>query len=107
MRKFAALRLKSQPQKVSLNRPQIRLQSQQFDKLLLFVVFILSLFGLLMVYDSSQVEAFNDFGNKYHFFKQQVVWMILGYLGLGFFSIVNYHQLKKIALPFFLLSVIL
>jgi cell division protein FtsW len=80
---------------------------RKVDYGLLVSVILLTLFGLVMVYDSSVVQAFQDFGDKYYYIKQQLIWVVLGLGGLGFFSILDYHFLKKIALPFFIGAVLL
>ena len=68
---------------------------------------ILVLLGLIMVYDASVVHAFKDFGDKYFYIKQQSLWVVLGFLCLFFFSKFNYHYLKILSLPMFLVSVLM
>lgn len=82
-------------------------QRHQVDIRFLGAVVFLCLFGLLMVYDASQVEAFRDFGDKYYFIRQQIIWVTLGFIALTFFSFFDYHHLKRFATPFFLISFIL
>ncbi len=88
------------------------LRQQLFSKtptdirLLILVIFI-SLFGLLMVYNVSQFEAYQSFQDKYYFIKQQSLSCLLGFISLGFFSFLDYRLLKKISLLFFIFSVIL
>jgi cell division protein FtsW (lipid II flippase) len=53
---------------------------------LLVVIIGLTMFGLLMVYDSSIASALQNFGDKYYFIKQQVIWVILGLAGMVFMS---------------------
>lgn len=91
----------------SFKTAQVFSQDRRTDFSLLAAVVCLSVFGLLMVYNASQFEAFQDLGDKYYFIKQQLVWVALGFLSLGFFSLFDYHRLEKIATPFFLFSVIL
>lgn len=90
--------------KPSYQKPQVFAQSGKGDLLTLGVVILLTLFGLLMVYDASQFEAFREYGNKYYFFRSQLVWVALGFLSLSFFSFFDYHRLAKIALPLFVFS---
>lgn len=104
--KFLNSLSKSKPKK-QFQSPRVLSQVHSQDFILLGVVVFLSLFGLLMVYDSSQVEAFADFGDKYHFAKQQVMWVILGFSSMTFFSFFDYHRLQKIALPLLLFSFLL
>ncbi len=82
-------------------------KKRSFDRGLFITVCILTLFGLIMVYDSSTVQAFQDFGDKYFYIKQQLIWVVLGFGALGFFSILDYHHLHKIALPFFAFALLL
>jgi len=56
---------------------------------------ILLFFGLVMVYDSSVVTAASVFGGKYHFALQQAVWIVLGFLAFGFFSMIDYSRLDN------------
>ncbi len=79
--------------------PRTTSQNRKLDFTLLGTVILLVTFGLLMVYDASQFEAFRDLGDKYYFFKSQVMWVILGFLSLGFFSFFDYHRLQRFALP--------
>jgi len=37
----------------------------------------LALFGLLAIYDASVVEAYRQFGDKFHFVKQQAQWLLI------------------------------
>lgn len=39
---------------------------------------ILGLFGLLAIFDASVVEAYKQFGDKFHFVKQQAAWLGVG-----------------------------
>jgi len=77
---------------------------KRFDVLLFGVVTILTLFGLLMIYDASSVIAFNLFGDKYHFIKDQIVWVILGFCMLYLCSLIDYHKLFNLALPLLLVA---
>lgn len=81
--------------------------SQLIDYQLLFCVAGLLVFGLIMVYDAAVVQAFKDFGDKYYYIKQQLIWMVLGIITLIFFSFFNYQFLRKLALPMFIFSLIL
>jgi cell division protein FtsW len=79
-------------------------KQKHVDLGLLFVVSILVIFGLVMVYDSSVVQAFKDWNNKYYYIRQQLIWVLLGGGALFFFSKFNFQHLKKIALPFLILA---
>lgn len=95
-----------------IHRPRTlrhRLQDiqQKYDLALLGVVLALVVVGLIMVYDSSVIQAFNNYGDKYHYIKQQLIWIVLGFISLGFFSRFDYHHLKRLAVPVFWFSILL
>ncbi len=74
------------------------------DFILLFVVTALTLFGLLMIYDASSVIAFNLFRDRYHFIKEQLIWVTLGFAAMVFFARIDYHKLFNLALPLLIVA---
>ena len=78
-----------------------------FDLKLLFITVLLVIFGLVMVYDASVIQAFKDYGDNYAYIRQQLIWTVLGFGALFFFSAFNYQHLRIIALPFLIFSLIL
>lgn len=79
---------------------------RKIDTLLLGIVIFLSLFGLLMIYDASSVRAFIDYEDKYHFLRDQCIWVVLGIIILTFFSIFDYHRLYYLALPLLIIALV-
>jgi len=77
------------------------------DRQLLILPLALSLFGLFMIFDASSAAAWRDFGDRFYYVKHQALWLLLGWVFFAFFSWVNLFWLKKIALPAFLVSLIL
>lgn len=82
----------------------LKLQRKTFDLTLLGVTLALVLFGLLMVYDASSVQALKDFKDSYYYIRQQLVWVGLGISSMFFFAYFPYQKLKKLALPFLLVG---
>lgn len=80
---------------------------KRFDFLLAGVVTVLTGFGLLMIFNSSSVIAYELFGDKYQYFKDQIIWVIIGYLALFFFYYFDYRKLYNLALPLLILSLVL
>lgn len=80
---------------------------KRIDISLVFSIILLTLFGLFMIYDVSSFVAFRDFGDKYHYVKDQLFWVGLGFAGLLFFSRFNYHKLHFLALPILSVALIL
>ncbi len=94
-------RIKSSPGK-NFKKKTFRLDFQ-----LLACVGALLIFGLIMVYDAAVVQAFKDYGDKYYYIKQQLIWMGLGVFVLFFSTFINYQFLRKLSLPLLVLSLLL
>lgn len=75
--------------------------------LLLSTVIVLTLFGLFIIYDASSYSAFKDFGDKYHYIKDQLFWALIGVGGLTFFSFFDYRKLYSLSLPILVSSIVL
>lgn len=78
-----------------------------FDYGLFGIVVLFSLFGLVMIYNASSVEAMRDFADKYYYLKNQAVWFLIGLMALFFFSFFDYRRLEKIAPILFFLNILL
>lgn len=75
---------------------------------LIIVVFVLVIFGLVMVASASSVLSYERFGNSSHYFRHQFFFGILpGFVAWLVFSKINYHRLRKWAFPLLLVSLIL
>lgn len=92
---------------MKLFRANLQSQKQRADLALLLVVGALTIFGLMMVYDASVVQALKDFGDSYYYIRQQLIWVTLGILSLIFFMRFDYHKFKALSVPFLLVSFLL
>lgn len=80
---------------------------KRFDFLLLIAIVLLTSFGILMIYNASSVIAFRDFDDKYFYFKEQLMWMVLGYVGLTVFSFVHYKIYYNLAIPLLVTAIVM
>src|SRR3989338_2433449 len=80
---------------------------KNIDLTLLVSVVFLTFFGFFMIYEASSYVAFRDFGDKYHYVKDQFLWLILGFSGLIFFSYFDYRKLYNFALPILFIAIVL
>ena len=64
-------------------------------------------FGVLMVYDSSVVASLDLDWGQYHFVVLQLIWVGLGLIGGLILFFLDYHRLRKLALPLFLFTFLL
>lgn len=76
------------------------------DFLLLIIPVLLSLFGALMVYSASKYSAEISYGNKFYFFKKQLIGVSLGAVAMLFTANFNYMRLKKIRYPLLIISLV-
>lgn len=87
----------------------LKVRSLKFtgDRWLLILPLVLSIFGLFMIFDASAAAASRDFGDRFYYVKHQALWLLFGWMSFTFLSQVSLSWLKKMALPAFLVSLIL
>jgi len=73
------------------------------DRLLAGLIVVLSVFGVLMVYDSSVALALRDFSDQYYYIHEQLKWLIIGIAGFLVASRVPYKTWYALALPFLMI----
>ncbi len=69
------------------------------DKFLILGILIMSLFGVLMVYDSSVAIAIRDFSNQYYYVFEQLKWLFVGSVVFCICSVIQYKIWYQLALP--------
>ncbi len=78
------------------------------DGLLLGAVLFLTIFGLIVLYSTSAYNGQVRFhGDSAYYFKKQLFAMLLGLTGMYVISSIDYHVLKRLAVPAYLLSLLL
>jgi len=76
-------------------------------RILLTTIIILLLLGVIFVFDASVAEAFQQFGDKYYFAKQQIMWIGIGLSFLMFAAVFPLSLYKKFGGILFFCSLIL
>ena len=79
----------------------------KFDKVLFFTVIILSVFGLIMIYSASNIWAIYKFNDSFHYFKYQLVFLVIGIIIMIIMSKINYELYYKYSNILLLISFIL
>ena len=79
----------------------------KIDKILLYTVIVLSLFGIIMIYSSSSIWANYKFNDSFHYIKYQSFFFILGLFIMIFISKINYKFYYKNSNIILLISFIL
>ena len=78
------------------------------DFTLITVVFIIIIFGLVMLSSASSVIGYQKFGDANYYLKHQIIYGIfLGLIGMYIASRIDYHWWKKVSFPFLVICVIL
>ena len=80
---------------------------KKLDKTLLISITILSLFGLLMIYSSSNIWAEYKYNDPYKYLKSQSLFLILGFIIIYIVSKINYQIYNKYSNKLLIISLIL
>ena len=92
--------IKSSP--LSLKRQQRRISWP-----LAALSLLLTGLGVVMVYNASSVEAWREFGDKFHYVRSQLIWAAIGWGAALVVSRVDWRWLEKLALPVFVFNLCL
>lgn len=79
----------------------------KLNKLLLFDVIFLMLFGLLMIYSSSSIWSEYKFGNSFHYVLYQGIFIIISIILMIILSRIDYHVYYKLSTKLLITSIIL
>lgn len=77
------------------------------DLLILILTTALTVIGLIFVLSSSFIWANHRFNDPFYFFKRQLLFANIGFIGMIVISKINYKLYKKYATPFLIASFIL
>lgn len=85
----------------------LRASRHEPDKILVFTVGAIILFGLIMLTSASGGYSFLRYGDGYYFLKHQLLALAIGSGLYWFCSKMDYHQWRKISFVMLVLSVVL
>ncbi len=95
--KFTFWKMRKASDKGRIRQP--KLPTGSGDRWLLIGTIVLAAIGILMVYDSSVAIAIRDFADPYHYVRDQVKWLALGFITFGVLSNVSYQVWRRFAVP--------
>ena len=78
-----------------------------FDYSLLMVIVFLCVFGLIMVYSSSYYTARVTSGDQFLYVRRQAIAFAIGFAAMLVVSHIDYHLFRKLAIPAFVLALVL
>ena len=70
------------------------------DKWLFGVTLALCLLGAVMIFSASAVTAKEQYGHSYYFVLRQVVWLLVGLVGMFALMKLDYHKLREPAVVY-------
>ena len=82
------------------NNEELKPQNMQSDRPLLVAVIFLVVIGLMSIFSASAPKCIEMGANPARFLIQQIVGVVIGFIGLKFFSNFNYKKLITYTLPF-------
>lgn len=82
-------------------------RSVQPDRQLFGVTLALCLFGAVMVFSASAITARDEYGHGYYFLVRQLLWVVLGILGMFALMKLDYRKLRQPRVVFTGLSIVL
>ena len=89
------------------NNEELKPQNMQSDRPLLVAVIFLVVIGLMSIFSASAPKCIEMGANPARFLIQQIVGVVIGFIGLKFFSNFNYKKLITYTLPFAVFVIIM
>ena len=83
------------------------LQSGRIDLTFFSLVIIILTIGLVMLFSASYAYAYVRYDESYLFIRKQFILAVVGVIAMMVISKIDYHILRKLAWPVYILSVIL
>jgi len=77
------------------------------DRPMLIIVLMLVAFGSIMVFSASYAYAYSRYGDSTYFIKKQLLWVMIGVIGMIAVSYLNYKVIKLMSLPLYGVALIL
>jgi len=74
---------------------------------LITIPIILSIIGLVFIFESSSIRSFSEYSNSFYYLKMQGIWLILAIIVFFILSKIDYHALYHLAFIIMLLTIVL
>jgi cell division protein FtsW len=82
-------------------------ERKEYDTAILLLAVALTCFGVVMVYSSSSIMADRRYADGFFFLKRQGVFALIGFATMAVIMRIDYHHMRRLAVPFLLLCVAL
>lgn len=81
-------------------------QKKHPDYSLFLFALLFSIFGILMIFESSNVVAFKEYADKYFFIKEQLKWLLIGLAGMFLAFRISYKRSYSFSFPLLFITII-
>ena len=86
--------------------PHVRPSEVGVDRVLVGTVLALAAFGIVMVFSSGAVFAAKKYGDSAYFLKRELVYAVIGLVGMSLAARVDYSHYRRIAYPLLFASIL-
>lgn len=80
-------------------KKRIRAEKGGIDLTFMFLVLILLAIGLIMLFSASYASAYYETGNSFYYISRQLLFAIVGIIGMFVVANIDYHILAPVRLP--------
>ncbi|MFA6809223.1 MAG: FtsW/RodA/SpoVE family cell cycle protein, partial [Eubacteriales bacterium] len=80
---------------------------RQVDGVLLGTIAVLIIVGIVMTYSSSVVKGYLYYNDPYHFFKMELLWVVLGIVAMSIAVLINWRVLYKWSKPLLYIGLVM
>lgn len=77
------------------------------DRVLLFYILLLILYGSVMVFSASTAYSAIRFADPYYFIRKQIIWVLIGLADMLVFSQIPPEKIRQAAVPLYILTLLL
>ena len=77
------------------------------DNLLIIAVIILAVLGAIFIYSASKYSALSTYNDQFYFVRKQILGIVIGSIVMVMSCLFDYEKLKKINLPFAIVTLVL
>lgn len=90
-----------------MKKKSLKNKSGGVDKYLVYLIIILSVLGLLVLFDASAPVALSRFKDKYFFVRQQSFIFVVGFVVMAIFSKIHYKIFEKYSVVLYFMTLVL
>lgn len=88
-------------------RTKLLVKKKRFNRFILYFAIVFSIVGIVMIFDASIYQGYEQFNNGYYFAILQSLWVIIGGILAFILAKIDYKVISAFAFPAFILNLLL